>query len=421
MKINYKQALRWVYLSTISGILAGLSSALFLSLLSLSTRTRQDYNQIIYLLPFAGLVIGFAYDRFGGDSHKGNNLILDEIHSPKKVVPLRMVPFVLFGTLLTHLFGGSAGREGTAVQMSAALSDQLSKFFKLTAYERKVMLIAGSGAGLGAAISAPWAGVIFGMEIITVGKMKLFAIFQCLIASFIGYSVVQLLGVPHTYYPDVEFITISLNYIPYLIGAGILFGVTANSFARLTHFITKMFKRIIPNAPLRPFLGGCFLLILYKLEGSYNYTGLGISEIQSSLQTQAPWTSSFFKLVFTALTLGSGFKGGEFTPLVFIGATLGSALAVLTPIPFPILAALGFISVFGAAANAPLTCIIMGIEVFGIEILPYAVISCYISYYFSGHNGIYESQEYFGKKHRKAFILLNQISSLVKNTFRSSK
>ncbi len=418
MKLDIKlnKFLRWTFLSLISGILAGLSSSIFLILLSLSTQTRKENMFLLYLLPLAGLFIGFIYYKFGKGSEKGNNLILDEIHNPKKVIPLRMVPFVLFGTLLTHLFGGSAGREGTAVQMGGTLSDHISRFIKVTAYERRVLLIAGSGAGLGAAISAPWAGVIFGMEIITVGRLKLFALYQCLIASFIGYYVVHFLKVPHTIYPTVNFPQFKVSYILYLILAGILFGLTANTFSRLTHLITNIFKKIISYPPLRPFVGGIILLILYRLEGSYQYTGLGLNTIQDSLREQSHWSMTLFKIFFTALTLGSGFKGGEFTPLVFIGATLGSALAIFTPIPFELLAALGFVSVFGGAANAPIACIIMAIEVFGIEIAPYAFITCYMSYYFSGHKGIYQSQRYFSKKHQKAFHL---ILSLKRMLFRS--
>uniref|UniRef100_UPI003569E0FC chloride channel protein n=1 Tax=Halobacteriovorax sp. TaxID=2020862 RepID=UPI003569E0FC len=180
MKSIIHKYFRWIFLSSISGLLAGISSSIFLVLLSLSTETRISNLTLIYLLPFAGFFIGYIYHEYGKESDRGNNLILDEIHNPKKIIPLRMVPFVLFGTLITHLFGGSAGREGTAVQMGGTLSDHISKFIKLTAYERKVLLIAGSGAGLGAAIGTPWAGVIFGMEIITVGRLRLFAFFQCL-------------------------------------------------------------------------------------------------------------------------------------------------------------------------------------------------------------------------------------------------
>ena len=405
------KVLRWVFLSSISGILAGLSSAIFLTLLSLSTQTRKENMDLIYLLPLAGLAIGYIYHKFGRGSEKGNNLILDEIHSPKKVIPLRMVPFVLLGTLATHLFGGSAGREGTAVQMAGALSDNISKFIKLTSYERKILLIAGSGAGLGAAISAPWAGVLFGMEIITVGKLRLFAFFQCLVASLVGYGVVLLLKVPHTIYPSVIFPKFKVEYITYLILAGILFGLTANTFSRVTHIVTRIFNKVVSYPPLRPLVGGVILLALYKYESTYIYAGLGLDTIQLSLQEPGHWSVPLLKIFFTALTLGSGFKGGEFTPLVFIGATLGSAIAIFTPIPFEVLAALGFVSVFGGAANAPISCIIMGMEVFGFNILPYALITCYGSYYFSGHNGIYQSQRYFSKKHHKALKLFTGIQS----------
>ncbi|CBW25953.1 putative voltage gated chloride channel membrane protein [Halobacteriovorax marinus SJ] len=408
-KFNLYKVSRWVFLSTLSGLMAGLSSALFLTLLSLATAYRKDHHELIYFLPIAGFFIGLIYYKFAGEAEKGNNLILDEIHSPKKVLPLRMVPFVLFGTILTHLFGGSAGREGTAVQMSGALSDRISHFFKLSKYERRVLLIAGSGAGLGAAVSAPWAGVIFGMEIITVGKLRLYAFFQCLIASFIGYQTTHLLKVPHTLYPSVEIPTFHFQYLIYLILFGIAFGVSANLFSKTTHLLTKAIKRFIQYPPLRPFLGGLLIIVLYNIEGSFLYAGLGLETIQTSLVQPMHWSVPLLKLIFTALTLSFGFKGGEFTPLVFIGATLGSFLGGFGPIPFELVAALGFVAVFAGASNAPIACIIMAIETFGIQIAPYAFIACYSSFYFSGHNGIYQSQRYFSKKHKRALFFLKYL------------
>lgn len=414
MKSIIHKYFRWIFLSSISGLLAGISSSIFLVLLSLSTETRISNLTLIYLLPFAGFFIGYIYHKYGKESDRGNNLILDEIHNPKKIIPLRMVPFVLFGTLITHLFGGSAGREGTAVQMGGTLSDHISKFIKLTAYERKVLLIAGSGAGLGAAIGTPWAGVIFGMEIITVGRLRLFAFFQCLIASFVAHFSVHLLKIPHTIYPDIEFPSFQISYIIYLALAGIVFGLTANSFSRFTHFITFVFKKLISYPPLRPFIGGILIIVLYYIEGTNQYAGLGLGTIQNSLIEQSHWSVPLLKVLFTALTLGSGFKGGEFTPLVFIGATLGSALALFTPISFEILAAVGFVSVFGGASNAPIACTIMAIEVFGLKIAPYAFITCFVSYYFSGHNGIYYSQKYYAKKYTRPFKLIRLLGELPK-------
>lgn len=194
--------LKWAFLSGVSGLLAGIAAAIFLISLEWATNTRDRNAIIIWALPIAGFLMGWIYHRWGKDAGRGHNLILDEIHDPKNIVPIRMAPLVLSGTLLTHLFGGSAGREGTAVQMGASLSDQLSRFFKIEIDERKILLAAGAGAGFGAAIGTPWAGVIFGMEVINVGRLRLFAWFECLVASFVGYYTVVLLRAPHSHFPE---------------------------------------------------------------------------------------------------------------------------------------------------------------------------------------------------------------------------
>jgi H+/Cl- antiporter ClcA len=390
--------LRKIFLGFLSGFLSGAAAALFLVLLELVTGTREAHREIIWALPIAGFFIGWLFHHFGKDVGAGHNLILDEIHDPKKVVPFKMAPFVLLGTLLTHLFGGSAGREGTAVQMGATLSDQLSRFFKIENNERKILLMAGAGAGFGAAIGAPWAGFIFGMEVIRVGRVKLFAWIECLTASFVGYYTVIFFGAHHSVYPQVTIPNIEFKIVALVFVSGIIFGLASRAFLAMTHFVEKIMK-VIAYPPLKPFLAGLILLALYYLEGSYKYVGLGIPTIQESLVYTQGFREPFFKAVYTAITVGSGFKGGEFIPLVFIGTTLGSALGVLLPMAFQLLAALGFAAVFAGASNTPLACSVMAIEIFGIEIAPYALIACFMSYFFSNHSGIYKSQKIDGRKH----------------------
>ena len=374
---------------------------MFLILLDGATRIRTAHLEIIWFLPIAGFLIAWIYQRFGRDVEAGSNLILDEIHDPKKTVPIRMAPFILFGTIFTHLFGGSAGREGTAVQMGASLSDQLSHFFKLNLSERKILLVTGAGAGFGAAIGAPWAGVIFGMEVISVGRLRPFAWLQCLIASFCGYYTALFVGAHHSVFPRFEIPTFDFRTAGCVAIAGVVFGLSSIAFVRATHLFEAVFKKYISSVPLRPLLAGIFIVLLYRLEGTYRFAGLGISEIQNALQARSDFSLPAFKTFFTVLTLGSGFKGGEFVPLVFIGTTLGSALSVILPISFQLLAALGFAAVFAGGANTPVACTLMAAEIFGFRILPYALIACFVSYYCSGHQGIYKSQKIHVHKYKR--------------------
>jgi len=380
-----------LFLSALSGFLAGTASAVFLLLLDIATRTRDDLPTIIWALPIAGFVIGWLFHNYGGEVGRGTNLILDEIHDPKKIIPLRMAPFILIGTILTHLFGGSAGREGTAVQMGASLSDQISNFFGIPPEERRALLVAGAGAGFGAAIGAPLAGVIFGMELISIRKFKPIVWMGCLVASFVAYYTAIFLGAKHSVFPSFEIPSMTFNIIFYVAIAGIIFGLTAKFFMRITHFVEAVSTRFISFPPLRPFVVGGIIVILFYLEGSYHYVGLGIPIIQDALEFPASFKDSIYKAGFTALTVGSGFKGGEFIPLVFIGTTLGSALSVFIPVSFQLLGGLGFAAVFAGAAKTPIACSLMAMEIFGYEILPYALIACFMSNYVSGKATVYKS------------------------------
>ncbi len=398
---------RWGGLSALSGLSAGLAATVFLYALDWATELRDQNPIVIWGLPLAGLLIGWLYHRFGREVAAGNNLILDEIHDPKKVVPLRMAPLILVSTVITHLFGGSAGREGTAVQMGATLSDQLSRIFKIEIEERKILLVAGAGAGFGAAIGAPWAGVIFGMEVIHVGRLRLFAWFECLIASFVAYGTAILLKAPHSYFPVFEIPDLDTKIIFFVAVAAVVFGFAARIFVLTTHTVEWLQSKFISYPPLRPFLAGILLVGLFYIEGTYKYVGLGIPSIQEAFCAPATFREPVLKTFFTALTVGSGFKGGEFVPLVFIGTTLGSTLALILPVSFQLLAGLGFASVFGAAANTPIACTLMAVEIFGLRIAPYALVSCFISYYCSGQKGIYKSQRYRVVKGQKEITTEN--------------
>jgi H+/Cl- antiporter ClcA len=386
------RAIKWAGLSVLSGLLAGIATAIFLILLDLATKTRLAHREIIWFLPLAGWAIGEAYFRFGARAESGNNLVLDEIHDPQRVLPLRMTPFVLLGTLITHLFGGSAGREGTAVQMGASLSDQLSKYFRVGQDERKILLVAGAGAGFGAAIGAPIAGIVFGMEMIRVGRLKLFAPVECTIASLVAYYTAVGLGAPHSVYPSIVIPPYSLSLLLVVVVAGILFGLAARLFVVVTHFVELALKKFVGYPPLRPFIAGVLLCGLYWAEGSYRYAGLGIETIQRGLAEPSALSWPWWKIGFTALTIGSGFKGGEFIPLVFVGTTLGSALSVWLPASVGLLGALGFAAVFGAGANTPIACTIMAMEIFGLRIGGFALVACFSAYLVSGMHGIYKKQ-----------------------------
>ena len=383
---------RPLFLSILCGLLAGLSATLFLTSLQWITSFRTTHLWLIGLLPLAGLGIGLMFHYYGKDVAYGTHLILDEIHDPKKIIPIHMAPFIFVSTLLTHLVGGSAGREGTAVQIGATLSDQLSRLFNIAPDDRKRLLMAGAGAGFGAAIGVPLAGAIFGMEVLYVGKLKVIALPECLIASFTATYTARFLGAPHTLYPHFYGQGLHLKSLLIVAVAGVLFGLAARLFIILTHGVEKNMHRFITYPPLRPFLGGLILAGAFYWEHSYRYVGLGLSVIIQAFHLPASFLDPLYKIGFTAVTIGSGFKGGEFVPLIFIGTTLGSTLSIIVPGSLQLLASVGFSAVFAAASNTPLACTVMAIELFGIGVWPYALVACFVGYYVSGHTSIYKGQ-----------------------------
>jgi H+/Cl- antiporter ClcA len=363
-----------------------------LYLLSWASNTRDQNIWIIWGLPFAGFFIAWVYLKYGQDVVEGNHQIIAEIHTPKKPISWLMAPFILVGTLLTHFFGGSAGREGTAVQMGSSLSDQINKFFKIDNTDRRYLLAAGAGAGFASAIGAPLAGFIFGLEFFTRGRPKIFAWAECLIAAFVAYGVTLILKAPHTEYPRFSIPSMNLNIFASVVLAGIAFGLAVHFFIGLHHYLEKTFKYLIKYPPLKTFVGGLLVVVLFYLEGSFRFVGLGLNEIIEALNAASSFEIPFLKTVFTTLTLSAGFKGGEFIPLVFIGTSLGSSLSLVLPASHSLLGALGFSSVFGAASKTPLSCSIMCMEIFGFEIGFYALLAGYISFFVSGRLSIYKNQ-----------------------------
>jgi H+/Cl- antiporter ClcA len=354
------------------------------------------------------------YHGFGGEAEGGSNLLIDGIHEPGGGVPARMAPLVLVATVVTHLFGGSAGREGTAVQMGGSIASTLARPLGLGAGELRALLMAGIAAGFGAVFGTPIAGAVFAVEVLVIGRIESASLFPVLVASFVGDATTAAWGIGHTEYRIDALTPGPLAYAqPVLLakvaGAAIAFGLASVVFAKMTHGLTRVFKRCIAHRAFRPFVGGSIVIALVHLLGTREHLGLGVhpprdgdASIVSAFHAGgvAPW-SWWWKIVFTAVTIGSGFKGGEVTPLFFVGATLGNALAGPLGVPADLLAGIGLVAVFAGATNTPLACTLMGIELFGAEHAAYFAVACFVAFLFSGRSGIYQSRRVGRKAGRR--------------------
>ena len=398
------RGLKWLLILLPMAALVGSACALFLWSLDAVTHLRWQFTWLLFLLPVAGVAIGFIYHWIGRSVEGGNNLILDQIHTPGGGVPRRMAPLILFGTVVTHLFGGSAGREGTAIQMGGSIASGCGRLARLESPATRILLMAGVAAGFGAVFGTPLAGAVFALEVLMIGSVKYEALLPCFIAAVVADWTCQAWHIHHTAYHITFAGNAGFSLDWWLFGkvaiAAAAFGLASTLFAELSHRLHSLFKIVCPSAPLRPAIGGTLVIGLVYLAGTRDYLGLGVTTPDTTgvsivhfftQDTLHPW-AWWWKILFTVVTLSCGFKGGEVTPLFFIGAALGNALAGLLHGPTDLFAALGFVAVFAGATNTPLACTIMGFELFGATHGVYIAAACFLAYVFSGHSGIYLSQ-----------------------------
>ncbi len=382
---------RWIILGSISGGLAGLSGWVFLTVLDHITDFRLEHDRMYFMLPIAGLILGGMYHYFGGRARGGSPLLIEQIHEPTEWVPRRMAPMILLGTWGSQLFGASVGREGTALQMSGSLTDAFARLIRLKTEDRRTLLIAALAGGFGAVFGVPVAGAVFALEVQSLGRVRYEAIVPALSASIVGDLIVRGLGYEHSIRVPLD-PSIDTWLILKLLLAGAAFGLAGAAFIELTDRIKSVMARFVLFPPLRTFIGGLALMGLTAWVG-HDYLGMSLGLIDRALAGDRLSFAVFaLKILFTAISIGTLFPGGEVTPLFGIGATLGVALATPLNIDPALLAGLGFVAVFAGASNTPLACTILGIEIFGGgATVPFAVV-CVMAFVFSGHRGIYSSQ-----------------------------
>jgi H+/Cl- antiporter ClcA len=405
--INY--LFKWLVICVLLSIIIGTVTAFFLHSLEHVTALRLKYTWLIFTLPIIGGITGWIYNKWGTGSIKGNNLLLEEHKKPEQSIPFKMAPMILFTTIISHVSGASVGREGTAVQMGGAISDQFTKWFSLNNDERKTIIIVGISAGFSAVFGTPFAGALFALEIMGFKNIRWQSIFPSFIAAFAAHFICLWWNVSHVdYHFDVNWIW-NLKNVLLIIASGVFFGITAMLFSNAN----KLFKPLtvaIPTPWIKGVVGGAFILILYLCFPMTDYMGLGISGISNAFSQITPWYVFLIKLLLTVFTLSVGFKGGEVTPLFFIGATMSSFLILFIPLPLAILAAMGLVAVFAGATHTVIASIALGFELFGATVGTIVALAVIMAYFTSGEHGIYASQDKTGAK----YTLYNYIKEIIK-------
>lgn len=397
------QLLRWLLLATGTGFVVGSFSTLFAYCIIWVTNYRQEHPLIILGLPFAGLVIVLIYRLFNYANNKGTNLVLSTIHAESDI-PFKMAPLIFVTTLLTHLFGGSAGREGAALQLGGSIGNQLGRWLHLDEEDMRVLIMCGMSAAFSALFGTPMAAAIFSMEVVSVGVMYYAALVPCVFSSLIASNFAINLGIrPENFVieqiPKLGFATGGKMILLALACAGI-----SALFCMLLHGLGDVFREHIENPYKRIFFAGVMIVLLSAVFCTQDYLGAGIPLIERAMDGKAVWYAFLLKMLFTALTLEAGYKGGEIVPAFCVGATLGCLIGHILHMSPSLCAATGMIALFCGVTNCPVTSILIAFELFGFEGVPYFLIAVSISYLMSGYHGLYQDQSIIYSKYKAKYI-----------------
>lgn len=398
-----KISIKWVIFSIISGVVVGTVGTIFYFSMSFVTSLRNSYPWLIFFLPVGGLAIVGAYRLMHDENDTGTNLVLSAIHSGDHL-PLRMAPLIFISTLITHLFGGSAGREGAALQLGGSIGNGIGRLFRFDEKDKHIMIMCGMSAAFSALFGTPMAAAIFSMEVVSVGIMHYSALVPCVISSLIAHGIATSAGAGAETFIIEEIPLFNVETAIRISILAILCALVSIAFCVMLHKSEHLYKKFLKNAFIRVFVGGCFVIILTVFVGDQSYNGTGINIIERCFDGTVRPEAFFMKMLFTALTLGAGFKGGEIVPSFFTGAAFGCLFGNLTGFSPTLCSAIGMTAVFCGVTNCPITSLLISFELFGYEGMPYFLLAVAFSYMLSGYFGLYHSQKIMYSKYKTNYI-----------------
>ena len=393
---------KWLAIAAVTGAVSGLVGSAFYASVASATALRETHGWLLWLLPAAGAAIALLY-RLTKLDGLGTDAIIDAIHAGRKISPL-LVPVIFVSTAATHLFGGSAGREGAALQIGGSLGQNIAKLFRLDDKDMRLATLCGMSALFSALFGTPLTATIFALEVISVGELYYAGLVPCLASSLAAFAVTRLFNIAPTHF-DVAAPALTAGLLWRVAVLGVICALMSVVLCETMHRSEKLTKKLVPDSILRAVMGGCAIIALTFLVGTTDYNGAGTQVIALAVEggQARPWDFAL-KLLFTAVTLSSGFKGGEMVPTFFIGSTLGCALGPVLGIPAGFAAAVGLAAVFCGAVNCPVAATILAIELFGADGAIYFAVAIAISYMLSGYTGLYRSQKIIYSKLKAEYI-----------------
>ena len=405
IQLNILAFFKWIIIAGITGLIGGIVGSIFHLSVEFATETRLEYPWIIYLLPFGGLIIVFLYKKTMNED-PGTNLVINSIRTDGKV-PFMMSPLIFIGTVITHLFGGSAGREGAALQLGGSIGSQIGNLIGLDEKDMHLITLCGMSGVFAALFGTPLTAAFFSMEVISIGIIYYSAFIPCIVSSLTAYGVSLYFGLEPVKFTLNVFPEVSLENIIKVMILGSLCAVVSIIFCEILHKSNNVLKKYISNSYMRVFIGGTAIVIMTLIIGSRDYNGAGMDIISSAVNGTARPEAFILKMIFTAITISVGYKGGEIVPTFFIGSTFGCVIGSFLGLDPCFGAAIGLAALFCGVVNTLITSVILSIELFGAGNIILFAIACGVSYMESGYYSLYTSQKIMYSKIKAEYINRN--------------
>ena len=403
MKANIRYFIKWSVLALVIGSVAGAAGTIFSMGVSWATGFRLSHPSMLFFLPVSGLLIVWLYHSFHEEGNRGTNMVIDAISSNERVTPATG-PLIFFSTILTHLGGGSSGREGAALQLGGSIGNSFGEWFKLDERDKKIAIMCGMSAVFSALFGTPVAAAIFSLEVVSIGVLYYAALVPCVFSSFLAVGIARAAGLEGEHFPVEMIPALDLKAMGLLVLLGILCAAVSILFCVLLHTAEHTYRKCFPDARVRILAGSFLFIALTLLSGTRDYCGSSMGLIESSIEGSVRYEAFLMKMLFTAVALGAGFKGGEIVPTLCVGAALGCAFGEITGFAPSLCAACGMAALFAGVTNCPITSLVIALELFGYEGMEYFSIIIAVAFALSGYYGLYASQKFVYSKTRTEFI-----------------